>query len=567
MDETAESVRKGLALIFDSVPTVSPKKERKQVSFDLSKHKILLDLPKKIALGFFIFSIGLLIVYQLSFVLGPNATPFLEPDNYMYGLFSSLALTHGLFNASITNPYLVYTHIGFFEAAGLYQVPALLHLAIPFIPLVWDFRILYALAVAAIYIVTLLITRRVMDNLPLNQAYRYTAYAIVMMSFLLMQQTEINEWRGNTFITAFGLIIFYLLCLAFLNKGWKFCKKLLCFLVCLVLVAASYYMWSGWIINLLPFAMIPIFIIYAWLKKYPKFYWVLALTVFFTACLISVFTVPIQHFVVFTLQTIHIPFGQTLNCFYNPLALSEVQCLNVSDGLYTVALDMFFLAMTIKIFLSNKTFNLNKNKYEYLIIGIAAMILLALPVVLLYVRLLQVIAPYLTLAFAIGTVTLLARMGASRFVVALVVLIILISSMVAVLTFWQTTATLVTAINPIGLQNAANWLSGYPNSTTFTFYAYGDYLEVYGHQKVYTDTIQELNIANVIKQDDFFSGDNCTLPNLGVKPDFIMASGDLSTFSLFQNVSHESFAYSPMSLEQCGYTLAYSANGFFVFRI
>lgn len=497
----------------------------------------------------------------------------LEPDALVYLNFATLAMHQGVFNGSITNPYLAYPRTGFFEGAGLYQLPALLHLALPSIPLIWDFRILFALAVAAIYLVTLLIAKKILDRIPINHAFKYVAYSMILMSFLLMQYNEVIEWRGDTFITALGLIIFYLVCLLFLNKEWKPLKKLLVFSGALFFLFASYYMWSGWEINLLPFLLIPIFLVYDRLKALPKFYWTLSIVIFFIAVVICVLTLQIQQLIVSILGATTAHYGYYLNCFYNPLSLSEVACLNFSNGLYTVALDMFFLAITVKVFLSDKMFSLEKKKYEYLIIGMTGLILLGMPLVLLYVRLLQAIAPYLTLAFAVGTVTLLSRMGSNRLVLVLVVLAILISSVISVLIFWQTTAILYTISNPLGLQSVTGWLNTNANrsSTVLGFYSWGDALEYSGHVLAYSDTIQQLNISRIEGEDAFYSTGNITqacsyLSNLDPHPDYVLTSAMLGNFTLFQNMSANSIVKNQFGIETCGYTLAYNANGFYVWR-
>ncbi|MEM4065222.1 MAG: hypothetical protein QW582_03335, partial [Candidatus Micrarchaeaceae archaeon] len=71
--------------------------------------------------------------------VSPASNPFLEPDDFEYYLFAQLVLSSH--NISISNPYLVFPTIGFFEHPGLELMPVLLHEAIPVVPLIWDFRI------------------------------------------------------------------------------------------------------------------------------------------------------------------------------------------------------------------------------------------------------------------------------------------------------------------------------------------------------------------------------------------------------------------------------------------
>ena len=141
--------------------------------------RILADLYTKLAFFFFFFSIILVIGYQVSFFIGHSHFPFFEPDNYEYYLFAKLAIQHNTFNVS--NPYIIPFKQGFFEHSGLYELPVYLYRLVP--NLIWDFRLLYLVPILVIYIIPLLIARRVFKRSIIAKGYRYIAYSMILLTF------------------------------------------------------------------------------------------------------------------------------------------------------------------------------------------------------------------------------------------------------------------------------------------------------------------------------------------------------------------------------------------------
>jgi hypothetical protein len=125
--------------------------------------------------------------------------------------------------------------------------------------------------------------------------------------------------------------------------------------------------------------------------------------------------------------------------------------------------------------------------------------------------------------------------------------------------------------NPSGLVGVASYLNSTDrNSTVFTYYGYGDYLEAYGHVRVYMDTIQGLNqAANLSAAFSQTPAALCnTLKGLQPKAEFVLVGGSMNESSLYYNASALSFVKNPMGFNGlCGYSLAYQKEGFWLFRI
>lgn len=522
---------------------------------------ILKDIHIKIAIAFFILAIVLLISYQVFWALKPG---MYEPDSYEYLLFAQLAIKAHSFNVS--NIYLVYPWQHFFEHYGLFELPVMLHYILPFLPLIWDFRILYSLAIIVIYLICLLITRRILNATPLSKAYRYVCYSLVLLNYLLLQGSELVEYRGLLFAAAFQLIMFYLICILFLD--WKVlskAKRVLALLAIPCLILASWWMWSGYYVIFVPLALIPLFLLYKRIKG-RKLYWALALFCIILAFCMALFNSQID---LFLIKTFNLSYYVGGSCLNNALSIGELQCLTYSNGLYTILLYLVFFALAIRVFLSDNIFARDRNKYDYLLIGAFCMALIMLPLAMMYLRLLQLIAPYMAICFSLGLVGAFARSGAGKMVTALVLLAVLISSVISFAIWFNVTSILYTLNNPPGLIAASAWLkANAAGSDVLGFYAWGDFMEYVGNVKVYADTIQELNTSRNQQIDNFYASSppNCTfITSLKPQPDYILASNSLMSFVLFENASNGSIAHSPMLVTECGYSLAYSANGFDVF--
>jgi len=124
--------------------------------------------------------------------------------------------------------------------------------------------------------------------------------------------------------------------------------------------------------------------------------------------------------------------------------------------------------------------------------------------------------------------------------------------------------------NPQGLIGIGNYLKDYTNSTVFAYYGYGDWLEQYAHVKVYTDTIQGLNIT-IIEEDDkvFYANGSeacALLQGIEPKPEFALVSKAMLNVSLFANVTNQSIIKEPLGLDNCS-KLVYNQSGFYLFRL
>src|SRR5271157_1219711 len=529
--------------------------------------KQISNYSDRIAYAMFFFAIVLVIGYQIWLLhVTSNQAPYLEPDNYEYLLFANLSIQKGTFNVS--NPYLVFAQQGFFEHPGLFEVPFVLHYILFFLPLFWSFRVAYLLAILTIYIVTLLIAKDVLHNTIVSRPYRYVAYALVLVSYFLMQQTEIIEWRGNPFILAFQLLILYVMSYIY-TRELSLQKKAGLFALCLLFIGISYYIWSGWFVNLIALvALVLCFEIYKRLsiKQRRLLYRAVAASAIIIGILLVFFSGTLD----VVISDITARFGYA-GCIYNPLNLGEVSCLSGGSGLYTVILDMLFGCFTILTFLYSDIFANNRVKYEYLLVGSIMLLFLQLPVAIVYLRITELISPELALIFGLGVIGMFIKMGSSKLVNVFVIFFIFLSTAIAFINSAATTTVLYAIYNPLGLVHSTSYLSAYPNSTVLAFYAYGDYLEAYGHVKVYADTIQELNITEILKLDMFYN----ETPSVACKgivelkpvPDFVLLNSEMTVFSIFANASNESLIRNPLGFEGlCGYSLAYQNQSFYVFK-
>lgn len=519
----------------------------------------------------FIAAVAISISYQLGYLLQAQHMPFLEPDNYEYYLFAKLALAHPpLMPFNITNPYLIGAHAGFFEHPGLYLMPVylwdILHL-----PLVWEFRILQAIAVIAIYLFSILFVKKVLDALPLSKIYHWLAYTIVLTSFLLMQYNEVIEWRGNEFVVAISLGITYTLAWAFSKKSiaWSW----IAWVLVTGLAILAIWIWSGGGIVVVPLVtalFIGFGLSMAVLGKHSRIWRYVALGTVISAILLFFFAGSIEY--ALSSFTSHSGFS---GCVDNPLHIGELECLNSSNGLVAILMMLIFGTFALAAFLGNTIMSNKKKEYEYYLLGAFIAAVLFLPLSLIYLRLLDLVAPYLTILYALGIVAMLSyfsKSGSNKIVLSVTIILIIISSFVGQYLFYVSSSTLYSFANPTGLINATMYMSNEPNTTVLTDYSYGGYLEAYGHLRVYADTIQGLNYSRIEQMDKVFSSNATSacalLKAYSPAPYFIMLSRDLLNSTLFANVSNSSILREPDTFNgACGYTLVYNQSGFFVYDI
>lgn len=519
----------------------------------------------------FLAAVVISIVYQASYIFKTNPNmPFLEPDNYEYYLFANLAIAHpGLTPSNITNPYLIGGTVGFFEHPGLYLMPVYLY-DILHLPLVWEFRILQAIAIFIIYLFSLLIVRKVIRALPVSKIYHWLAYTIVLTSFLLMQYNEVIEWRGNEFIVAISIVILYLI-------AWIYTKRddarmVLAWLPITALAILAIWIWSAGGIIVVPlvtilFAGLSFYKLL--LSKHSRVWRYVALAGAVGAVIIFFFAGHIEY--ALSIFTSHYGFS---GCLSNPLHIGELSCLNVSNGLIAILMMLVFSSFALAAFLGNTIMSNKKKDYEYYLVGTFIAAILFLPLAMIYIRLLDLIAPYFTILYALGIVAMLSyfsKSGSNRIVLSLTIILILISAFVGQYLFYLSSSTLYSLANPAGLVNATEYISStQPNATVLTYFGYGGYMEAYGHLRVYADTIQGLNYTKIGQIDRVF-GQNISkscqvLKTIQPQPDFIMISNNMLNSSLFVNASNNSVLKNPQFFNNaCGYTLQYDKKGFVVF--
>ena len=517
----------------------------------------------------FVSGAGLAVAYQLGYLHALNSgMPFLEPDNYEYYLFAQLAISHpGLSPYNITNPYLLGAPAGFFEHPGLYLMPVYLY-GFLHLPLVWDFRILQILAVLITYLFTLLLAKKVLDALPIDKVYRWLTYTIVITSFLLMQYSEITEWRGNEFITAIAVVVVYAL-------AWMYTKRpywlgLAGFGLGLLAILGIWIWSGGFVIVLLVTALIFALLVYDMLLRKNKRIWrYVALGFVVLAILLFFFYGPIEEKI--SLFTSSFGFS---GCLSNPLNIGEISCLTLSNGLLAILMMLVFGSFSLAAFLGSTVMSYRKKEYEYYLFGVLVAGLLFLPLAMVYIRLLDLIAPFLTILYALGVVAMLSyfsKTGSNRIVLFLTIILILISSFVGQYLFYLSSVTLYGFANPSGLVNATRYMAGSSaNASVLAYFGYGGYLEAFGHLHTYSDTVQGLNYSRIEIEDRIFMGNAsvaCSLlRNVTPAPAFVVLSDNMLNSTLFVASSSSSILRSPYSFnDACGYGLAYNESGFFVF--
>jgi len=523
----------------------------------------------------FFVSIALLVYYQIGYVLATHAPlSFTEPDNYEYMLFAQEAVAHHTLNASsLTNPYLLHdTHVGFFEHPGLVLMPVYLY-DISNIPLLWDFRILQLCATILLYAITLLLARHILLRLPLSRLYRYFGYTMVMSAFLLMQYTQITEWRGNEFAAAITLAAVCLVAYLFTNL-----RKPLAVAGSIIGIFAlawlSMWIWSGGFITVIVIvACVVGMLLYRHVLQHHVMFWryfAAALVIF---AIILYFGYAQIEYIVYSI-TSYISPGVLPYCAINPLHLGELECLTPQNGMLSILMMLIFGALAMIALMGKTIMSNEKRSYEYFMVGIISSAIVLLPLSLIYIRMLSTLAPYFTLLYVLGVVSLLSyfrKVGSNRIVMMLTMVLILLAGFVGQYLFWQANIILYNESNPLGLIQASEYLMARPNAPVLTYFGYGDFLEQYAHVMVYADTIEGLNVSMIQRMDNVFLATPqhacMLLATLTPQPRYIMIGGSMQDSTLLYNASNESILKDPMSFSHaCGYILVYNESGFDIFE-
>jgi len=530
-----------------------------------------MSLSSKLTALALALAIILQIYYQISYVLQTSpAMPFMEPDNYIYLLFTQIALNNTSLNAhTISNPYLINAPRGFFEHPGLYQLPVLVARLMG-LPLVWAFRLIQGLVALCIYLFVIFFIKRVLDNTYLSKTWKNLAYTIGITVPFLMQYTELIEWRGSEFIELLGLIIVYLLADLFTQKRGS--RVLLDIAAISLVLALGWWMWSGWPVLPVSLGLVALlglgykyFIANKPEIKYVTIVFIIAVIFLF------IFFKEVEFGFAWILSKVGVGgIGAVIES--NPLKLGEVGALNYSNGLLAVLAALFFGAIALFTFLGKTYFIKDKQKYEYLLVLVIAMAITLLPLAMTYIRLVSLAAPYLAVLYGLGAVgflTYFSKAGSNKIILSLTAFLFLIGNFVGSYMFYLSTSYLYHYANPHGLVGVGNYLNNYTNSTVFAYYGYGDWLEQYAHVKVYTDTIQGLNSA-IIEEDDkvFYANGSeacALLQGIKPKPEFVLVSKAMLNVSLFVNTTNQSTIREPLGLDSCS-KLVYNQSGFYLFR-
>ena len=531
-----------------------------------------MSLGNKLTALTLILATILQIYYQISYILQTSlAMPFMEPDNYMYLLFAQIALNNTSLNAhTISNPYLIGAPKGFFEHPGLYQLPVLVA-RLTGLPLVWAFRLIQGLVALCIYLFAILFIKRVLDNIYLSKIWKNLAYTIGITVPLLMQYTEIIEWRGNEFIELLSLIMVYFLADLFTqkNKG----KALLDIAAISLVLTFGWWMWSGW--PVLPVSLGLVVMLGLGYKYFiankPERIRYVTIVFIIVMIFLFIFFKEVEFGLAWALSAVGANGIATVKEL-NPLGIGEVGGLNYSNGLFAVLAMLFFGVMALLAFLGKSYAIKDKQNYEYLLALVVAMAIVLLPLAMTYIRLVSLAAPYLAVLYGLGAVGFLTyfnRIGSNKIILGFTVILFLIGNFIGSYMFYLSATYLYHYANPQGLLEVGNYLKNYTNSTVFAYYGYGDWLEQYAHVKVYTDTIQGLN-QTIIEEDDkvFYANrsEACALlQNIKPKPEFVLVSKAMLNISLFANATNQSIIREPLGLDNCS-KLVYNQNRFYLFR-
>ncbi len=524
---------------------------------------------QRLSKAVFYATVVILIAYQIGylFLMNPVMQGF-EPDNYEY--FNLVQLMWQQHALSVSNPYLVFPSSGFFENPGLFVLPYLAH----------SFIALQGIMVLMLYLLVFLVSKKILDNTTLPSQYHYLAYSIILLNPTLMQQTQLLEWRGTIFATLLQLLILYILALAFGQGNRK--RMLGASVLATGLVAFGMWMWSGGIILLASLALIPLFLLMRRFKGDFDSYRIIAIAcvmfgialMFATSFFVAEFT-GVLHVMSLAVNSVfqravnyNSPvFGQ-LAC-YNPLQIAELGCMTPAQGL-VVGSEFIFLGLLAWLLLARGSMAYDKSKYQLLIIGMLFLSLADVPISMIYLRMVQMLAPFVAIAVGIGTLVLIFRLPASRGIVLIVLAGLLLSQMAGFVSTASSDYGIYLADNPPQLIGMANFTSAqYANSTLLTFMGWGDYMEYAGHVRSYSDTIQELNYSFTLKENTDFllnsTPEACAyLASLHNGVDLILVSNTLGEYVTYANASADSVVRNPLSLEQCGYSVLRQDSGFYL---
>jgi hypothetical protein len=498
--------------------------------------------------------IGVVVYYNIMWVVQAAAYgPFYEPDNYMYYKYA-LDMVKGL--PQINTQLIGLGALPFFEHPGLYQVPAVVAIVLH-IPLVWAFRLLMFILIACNMFLVYKFVHKFYEAMLLPQSLEYFGLALAFLFPLLVYQFEPIEWRGNLFLTTIALLMAWLFFKQYTAKERK--RKAAYLMLSILLIPVAWYMWSGWyalpvfFVLLLAFTYMPNILT---TKKRVAY-----LSGALAAGLLLLFVFHVEATAI--LSDAIGRYG--ISCMYNPIHISELECLNPSNGLTLVIASIVIFLLGLVMVWRHSIEKRITAFYLYMLIAAG---LAWLPIAMLYVRMVTAIAPYLAIAFGIGYSVMQYRAGedfVGRIILIAVSLTVIFGLLYFMYAYYVQAYGQYVVDNPPFLPQIGNVINA-QNGTVdlFTFYTYGDWFEAYTKANVYADTIEGENYTRIEEMDNILlanSSDVCSLMgSLKPEPNYVLISKMFKGYVILENASNSSLLEDPGILSQCGFGEIYASG-------
>jgi hypothetical protein len=500
--------------------------------------------------------LGVVLYYNMAWLLHTVAYgPFYEPDNYMYYKYA-LELVKGL--PQINTQLIGLGTLPFFEHPGLYQVPALVALVLH-IPLIWAFRLLMLILIACNMFLIYKFVHRFYEAVLLPQALEYFGLALAFLFPLLIYQFEPIEWRGNLFITTIALVMAWLFFKQYMANSRR--RRATYLLAAGLLVPLSWYMWSGW------YGIIPLFFGFMFLFTYmPNILTTKRRVVYLSGTLAFGLLLIFVFHSEATLLFSNLIGKYGVSCMYNPIHISELECLSPSNGLtLVVASGVIFLLGLTQVW----KYSIEKRVASFYVYMFMAAGLAWLPVAMLYVRIVTVLAPFLAIGFGLGYSVLQYRAGGDlvgRVILVAVSLTVIAGLLYFMYAYYVQAYAQYLVDNPSFLAPVGNVINAQSGSVDLvTFYAYGDWFETYTKANVYADTIQGLNYTRIDEIDGILLANSTYACRMlqsmkPAAPNYVLISKMFKGYVILMNASNSSLLENPASLSECGFRLIYSSN-------
>jgi hypothetical protein len=251
---------------------------------------------------------------------------------------------------------------------------------------------------------------------------------------------------------------------------------------------------------------------------------------------------------------------------YNPIHISELECLSPSNGLtLVVASGVIFLLGLTQVW----KYSIEKRVASFYVYMFMAAGLAWLPVAMLYVRIVTVLAPFLAIGFGLGYSVLQYRAGGDlvgRVILVAVSLTVIAGLLYFMYAYYVQAYAQYLVDNPSFLAPVGNVINAQSGSVDLvTFYAYGDWFETYTKANVYADTIQGLNYTRIDEIDGILLANSTYACRMlqsmkPAAPNYVLISKMFKGYVILMNASNSSLLENPASLSECGFRLIYSSN-------